>query len=103
MNPYKIQPFLTKAVSLLTAESIFKQNLFEKLQTTTKSTILTTVEHETHTKYAEQLLKLKSNSNIKVVPYFQPLVNHHYQLEKTELENKDNPRGISLLVGNNNE
>lgn len=52
MNTYKIQPFLSKTVSLLTAESVFKQNLFEKLQKTTKSTILTTVEHETHTKYA---------------------------------------------------
>jgi hypothetical protein len=103
MQGHKIQPFMSKAVSLLTVEAIARQNLFEKLSQTTKSTILTTVEVYSHQKYADELSKLSSNPNIKVIPNYQPLLYHHYKLEKREFEHKEDPRGISLLVGNNNK
>lgn len=88
MSKHIIQPFLSKTVSLLTAESVAQQNLFEKLASTTKSTILTTVEPHTHHKYADQLAKLSANSNIKVVPFFQPLLYDHFRREKVEFEHK---------------
>ncbi len=103
MAKHIIQPFLSKTVSLLTAESIARQNLFEKLAATSKSTILTTVEAHTHFKYADQLAKMSANKNVKVVPYFQPLLYDHFRMEKVEFEHKEDPRGISLLVGNNND
>ena len=102
MNSYTIQPLLTKAVNLLTVEAVAAQNLFDKVAATSKSTILTTVEAPTHLTYADQLAKIGKNPNVRVVPYYEPMLYHHYREEKTEFEHKEDRRGVSLLIGNNN-
>ena len=52
MSAFRIQPFINKAVNLLTLESIVSNNLVDKVAKTKKSTILTTVEAWTHQMYA---------------------------------------------------
>jgi len=102
MKTYSIQPLLSKAVNLFTVEAIASQQLFEKVATTSKSTIVTTVEALTHKTYSEQLAGLSKNPNIRVVPYYEPMLYHHFRQEKVEFQHKENLRGVSLLVGNNN-
>ena len=88
MTSFRLQPFISKAVNLLTLESVVSNNLYDKVAKTNKSTILTTVFPWTHQMYAPEMARISKNPNVKVAPYYLPLVYHHYQVGKEPFENK---------------
>lgn len=90
-------------VNLITLESLLRQGLFERALKTANPTIFTTVEYDTHIKYSKEMDLLATNQHVRVVPFFTPLVYTHYSESGVSYEYADNPRKLSLLIGDNNQ
>ena len=100
---HRIAKIAQAKVNLVTLESLLRQGLLERALKTTNPTIFTTVEYDTHIKHWKEMEQLKTNQYVRVVPFFAPLIYTHYSESGVSYEHADNPRKLSLLIGDNNQ
>ena len=68
------RPFGAGVVNLLTVEAVVRQGLVERLVRSSRNTILTTVHHDSPTRYSREIKQLGDCPHVRIVPHYAPLL-----------------------------